>query len=429
MHSISFRYTTLSFCIGLALATPVQAASDPEVEALQKQVKEMQQRYEQQNAVLKAMAVKIQKLEQESQPRNVKVGGTQPQPNTSAEQGEPGAGGTSANTQQARNGEEVVKEAPASRSAEAVYREQHALFDRKFTIEPGITYSHSDRRDLFLNGFLALDAIFLGNISLDRVKADTWTFDLTGRYSYSDRLQFDINVPYLYRDSSFNTSGAGFATDQLAEGDVSNGDFGDVSFGAFYRLFREQGARPDTVLSLRVKTPTGKDPYGIKFVEVADSGGNLTLPTELPTGNGVWSVTPGISVIKTTDPAILFANFSYTYNFEESFSDISTDVNTRTSADVDLGDSFAFGAGFAFALNEKLSASMSYSHRITRETSIKQHGQPEQSINGSDASAGLLNFGISYSLGDNLTMTGNVGIGITPDAPDVTVGFRFPYNF
>lgn len=427
MPALKHRYTTLSLCIGMALAMPIQAATDQEVEQLQQQVKDMQERYEQQNAVLKAMAVKIQRLEQDAQPRSVKVGGTQPQPNTSAEQGEP-QGQEAGTTQQAQNGE-VVKEAPASRSTEAVYREQHALFDRRFTIEPGISYSHSDRRDLFLNGFLALDAIFLGDISLDRIKADTWTFDLTGRYSYSDRLQFDVNVPYLYRDSSFSTVGAGFATNSVAEDDVSNGDFGDVSVGAFYRLFTEQGSRPDTVLSLRVKAPTGKDPYGIKFVEVNDSGQNLTVPTELPTGNGVWSVSPGISIIKTTDPAILFANFSYTYNFERSFSDISTSPDIRTKADVDLGDSFAFGAGFAFALNEKLSASMSYSHRITRETTIQASGQSEQTVNGSDASAGLLNFGVSYSLGDNLTMTGNVGIGITPDAPDVTVGFRFPYNF
>jgi hypothetical protein len=420
-----FNYRTLSLCIGLAIAGPIQAATDKEVEDLQKQVEEMQQRYQQQNAVLKAMAAKIQKLEQQSQPRSVRVGGTtEAQPGTSAEQGEPGQ-----TTQQAQADEPVVKEAPASNSAEAVYREQHVLFDRKFTIEPGITYSHSDRRDLFVNGFLALDAIFLGDISLDRVKADTWTFDLTGRYSYSDRLQFDINVPYLYRDSSFSTGGAGNSASQIADDDVSNGDFGDVSFGAYYRLFPEQESRPDTVVSLRVKAPTGKDPYGIKFVEVAGSGGNLTVPTELPTGNGVWSVTPGISLIKTTDPAILFANFSYTYNFERDFSDISTDANTRTSATVNLGDSFAFGAGFAFALNEKLSTSMSYSHRITRETSIKQRGQSEQDVIGSDASAGLLNFGVSYALGDNLTMSGNVGIGVTPDAPDVTVSFRFPYDF
>jgi len=423
---LTFNYKTLSLCIGLALASTVHAATDDEVDELREQIEEMQQRYQKQNSVLKSMATKIQRLEQQNQPRSVKVGGTQPQPNTSAEQGEPGQTQQQAQAQTQGN---VVKEAPASNSAEAVYREQHVLFDRKFTIEPGITYSHSDRRDLFLNGFLALDAIFLGNISLDRIKADTWTFDLTGRYSMSDRLQFDINVPYLYRDTSFSTAGADNSTSQLAQGDVSNGDFGDVSFGAFYRLFREQGSRPDTVLSLRLKTPTGKDPYGIKFVSTPDSGGNLTLPTELPTGNGVWSLTPGVSFIKTTDPAILFANFSYTYNFEQDFSDISTDANTRTSADVDLGDSFALGAGFAFALNEKMSVSMSYSHRITRETTIKQKGFAEQDVNGSDASAGLLNFGVSYSLGDNLTMTGNVGIGITPDAPDVSVGFRFPYNF
>lgn len=425
MTETSFPHRALSLCIGLALASPIQAATDEEVAALQQQVKEIQHRYEQQNAVLRAMAVKIQQLEQESKPRSVKVGGnTPPQPGTSAEQGEP-----QATTQQAQTEGEVVKEAPASRSAEAVYREQHTLFDRKFTIEPGLSYSHSDRRDLFLNGFLALDAIFLGDLSLDRIKADTWTFDLTGRYSYSDRLQFDVNVPYLYRDSSFSTVGAGFATNSVAEDDVSNGDLGDISFGAFYRLFQERGSRPDTVVSLRVKAPTGKDPYGIKFVTVSDSGDNLTIPTELPTGNGVWSITPGISFIKTTDPAILFANLSYTYHFERSFSDISTDPETRTSADVDLGDSFAIGAGFAFALNENLSASMSYSHRITRETSIKQRGQSEVSVNGSDASAGLLNFGLSYGLADNLTMSASVGIGITPDAPDVTVSVRFPYNF
>lgn len=427
MSSSAFKVKSISLIISLALSsTAAFAATETDVDELRAQMQEMQQRYQKQNEVLKAMAVKIQRLEQQNQPRTVKVGGTQPQPNTSAEQGEP-TQTQHAQTQQTEG--TVIKEAPQSRSAEAIYQEQHALFDRKFTIEPGISFAHSDRRDLFLNGFLALDAIFLGDISLDRVKADTWTFDLTGRYSYSDRLQFDVNVPYLYRDTAFSSSGADNSTSQIADDDVSNGDFGDVSFGAYYRLFPETATRPDTVLSVRVKTPTGKDPYGIKYTTVAGSGGNLTVPDELPTGNGIWSVTPGISFIKTTDPAILFANFSYTYNFARDFNDISTDVDTRTSAEVDLGNSFALGAGFAFALNEKMSVSMSYSHRITRETSIKQRGFSEQSVPGSDASAGLLNFGMSYGLADNLTMTGSVGIGITPDAPDVTVGFRFPYTF
>lgn len=424
---VAMKLTTLSLCMALANSPVVFADTEEELGKLRQEMAEIQARHEQQNAVLQRMAAKIQALEAQSQPRNVRVGANNTPQQASENVDAPAS--ADATTNQPQGEGTVVKEAPASRSTEAVYREQHALFDRKFTFEPGLSYSHSDRRDLFLNGFLALDAIFLGDLSLDRIKADTWTLDLTGRYSYSNRLQFDVNVPYLYRDSSFSTVGAGFATNSVAEDDVSNGDFGDVSIGAFYRLFQEKGARPDTVLSLRLKAPTGRDPYGIKFVEVDDSGQNLTIPTELPTGNGVWSVTPGISLIKTTDPAILFANLSYTHNIERNFSDISTDVDTRTSADVDLGDSYALGAGFAFALNERMSVSMSYSHRITRETRIKQDGASEQEISGSDASAGLLNFGVSYGLSDNLTMTGSVGIGITPDAPDVTVGFRFPYNF
>ncbi len=276
---VAMQLTTLSLCMALAHSPAVFANTEEEIQKLRSEMAELKARNEQQTAVLRIMAAKIEALEAQAQP------GTQSQPESVQEDGNNTRQQTAENVDapasaeqpasESQGEETVVKEAPASRSTEAVYREQHALFDRKFTFEPGISYSHSDRRDLFLNGFLALDAIFLGEISLDRIKADTWTLDLTGRYSLSDRLQFDVNVPYLYRDSSFSTIGADNSTSAYAQDDVSNGDFGDVSFGAFYRLFREQGSRPDTVLSLRVKAPTGQDPYGIKFVEVSDSGGNL----------------------------------------------------------------------------------------------------------------------------------------------------------
>ena len=292
-----------------------------------------------------------------------------------------------------------------------------------------MTYSHTDRRDLFLNGFLALDAIFLGNISLDKIKADTLTFNATGRYSMTDRLQFDLNLPYIYRSSTFSSVGAGFSTSAVAEDDTSNGDIGDISAGVYYRLFQETEDNPDTVISFRVKAPTGKDPYGIKFIEVNDSGQNLTVPTELPTGNGVWAATAGVSFIKTVDPAILFTNLGYTYNFERSFSDISSDPTTVTAADIDLGDQISLGAGIAFALNERMSLSTSYAHQFTLKTRVKTSASDWQDVNGSDASSGSLNFGVTYGMKDNLSMIANVAIGVTPDAPDVTVGVKFPYSF
>lgn len=60
---------------------------------------------------------------------------------------------------------EVVREARPSQSVENVFREEHALFSDRLTIEPGINYSYSDRSQLALRGFLALDAIFLGEIN------------------------------------------------------------------------------------------------------------------------------------------------------------------------------------------------------------------------------------------------------------------------
>lgn len=414
------RPLVLMMAAGLPLAC--LADNDDEVADLRRQVQELTQRVDTQQSSLRVLAARLQQLEAAGpgQARMVRTTDAA-QPDASASR-EPGSA-------EGSGGEKVVREAPPSRSAEAVYREQSAMFDRKFTLETGVSYSHSNRRDLFLNGFLALDAIFLGQINLDRIKADTLTFDLTGRYAPTDRLQFDLNVPYLYRYSAFSSVGAGFSTSAVAERNVSNGNVGDASAGVFYRLIQESADSPDTVLNFRVKAPTGTSPYGIKFEDAPDSGGNLKIPAKLPTGNGVWAASAGVSFIKTVDPAILFANLGYTHHFDRSFSDISSDPNTRTPGSVRLGDQFSLGAGFAFALNERMSLSTSYSHRFARKARIRQQGQDWQTVNGSDSSAGVLNFGVTYALSERRSMVFNLGIGVTADAPDITIGVKFPFSF
>ena len=71
---------------------------------------------------------------------------------------------------------------------------------------------------------------------------------------------------------------------------------------------------------------------------------------------------------------------------------------------------------------------MSYAHRFSEKARINQ-GTAWQNIIGSDASAGSLNFGVTYAMSDKLSMVASVAMGVTPDAPDVTVGVKFPYNF
>ena len=315
-------------------------------------------------------------------------------------------------------------------SVEALYQEASGFFGGgSFSLEPGLTYSHYDTRQLFLNGFLALDAIFLGNIGVDEINADTFTFDLTARYNWRQRWQFDINIPYIYRETTYRSAGAGGASSTYSEQVVEGGPkLGDISFGVAYKFLDEQPGRPDAVFSLRVKAPTGDDPYGIKLDQVPGND-NLTVPESLPTGNGVWSATAGISLVKTLDPAVMFANLAYTHNFDEDFDDISAQRSVEVPGSVKLGDYFQFGLGLAFALNERMSLSMSFSELISRSSRIRYDGGGWQTVNGSDANAAYFNIGMTLAASDRLTVVPNLSMGLTPDAPDFSLSLKFPYYF
>ena len=327
-------------------------------------------------------------------------------------------------------GQALRDDAEPAPSVEALYQEASGFFGGgSFSLEPGLTYSHYDTRQLFLNGFLALDAIFLGNIGVDEINADTFTFDLTARYNWRQRWQFDINVPYIYRETTYRSAGAGGASSTYSEQVVEGGPkLGDISFGVAYKFLDEQPGRPDAVFSLRVKAPTGDDPYGIKLNQVPGND-NLTVPESLPTGNGVWSATAGISLVKTLDPAVMFANLAYTHNFDEDFDDISAQRGVEVPGSVKLGDYFQFGLGMAFALNERMSLSLSFSELISRSSRIRYDGGGWQTVNGSDANAAYFNIGMTLAASDRLTVVPNLSMGLTPDAPDFSLSLKFPYYF
>ncbi|AJO78490.1 transporter [Pseudomonas sp. MRSN 12121] len=422
---------TTVVCLGALLpATVLQAAPDAEIEALKQELLELKQRYDVQQ---KALAVLEQRVRQvEDQPAT-------PAPKRLAKspadmRGNPqvaGAGKGSSAAGSSSYGESLKDDSQPAQSVSNLYDEASGFFGGgKFSFETGMTYSRYDTRQLILNGFLALDSIFLGNINLDRIKADNWTLDLTGRYNLDNRWQFDVNVPVVYRESTYQSGGAqNGAAGVTSEKSVSNDPtLGDVNFGVAYKFLDESVNAPDAVVTLRVKAPTGKEPFGIKLRQVQDNT-NLFVPDDLPTGNGVWSITPGISLVKTYDPAVLFGSLSYTHNLEESFDDISSTVNLKTPGKVKLGDSFQIGMGVAFALNEKMSMSFSVSDLIQRKSKLKEDGGDWQSVVSSDANAGYFNVGMTLAATDNLTIVPSLSIGLTDDAPDFTFSLKFPYYF
>ncbi|MFW3894610.1 hypothetical protein [Pseudomonas putida] len=424
-------HRSLSFNAVVCLSTLVPssllyAAQDPQVEALKQELQALKQRYEQQQQALMVLEQRVRQVEdQPAAPppkRLVRSPASKP--------AQPQGSGQAVAAAGSSYGESLKDDSEPAQSVSNLYDEASGFFGGgKFSFETGITYARYDTKQLLLNGFLALDSIFLGNINLDRIKSDTWTLDLTGRYNFDQRWQFDINVPVVYRESTFQSGGAGGSGAALSDETVTRDPtIGDVNVGIAYKFMDESEYAPDAVVSLRVKAPTGKEPYGIKFRQ-SPGNDSLSYPESLPTGNGVWSITPGISLVKTYDPAVLFGSVSYTYNMEESFGDISSTENQKVPGKVKLGDSFQIGAGVAFALNEKMSMSFSVTDLIQRRSKVKADGEDWSTVVGSDANAGYFNIGMTLAATDKLTIVPNLSIGLTDDAPDFTFSLKFPYYF
>ncbi|KAA0942537.1 transporter [Pseudomonas sp. ANT_H14] len=429
MHrSLSLRAVV---CLSTLLpATMLYAAPDADIETLKQELLALKQRYEVQQKALAVLEQRVRQVEDQpatpapkrlaKSPADFKKGGS----TVAASSSGAAAGGSS-------YGQSLKDDSAPAQSVSNLYNEASGFFGNgKFSFETGVTYARYDARQLTLNGFLALDSIFLGNINLDRIKADNWTLDMTGRYNLDNRWQFDVNVPVIYRESTYQSGGAngGSATAASEESVTRDPTIGDVNFGIAYKFLDETPNLPDAVVSLRVKAPTGKEPFGIKLVP-SPNNSNLLVPENLPTGNGVWSITPGISLVKTFDPAVLFGSLSYTHNFEDSFDDISSTVNEKIGGKVRLGDSFQIGVGVAFALNERMSMSFSVSDLIQRKSKLKPDSGDWQSVVSSDANAGYFNVGMTIAASENLTIVPNLSIGMTDDAPDFTFSLKFPYYF
>jgi hypothetical protein len=342
-----------------------------------------------------------------------------------------GASGASGAAEQNAIGTTQKAAQPVRTEAEnAVVQREHApLFNRKLTLDWGISDTYYDRRQLQLSGFLALDAIFLGNINLGETKSHQVMADLDTRYGITDRISVDVDVPYIYRHSNFIIGGAGGAASSMSDASGNASALGDVNFGIYYQLVKESGNWPDIVGSLRVKAPTGTSPFGIKLVQVDPNNTSLVAPSKLPTGTGFWNVTAGLSVLKTYDPVVLFGSLSYTYNVARSFSDISSVQGQVQPARVKLGDIIQWGAGLAVAFSEKDSASAAFTMAFQPQSKTQAPGQGWQKVPGSETVAAAMNFGINHVVNKHLTINGSVSIGLTPDAPNFVVGVRFPYTF
>lgn len=279
----------------------------------------------------------------------------------------------------------------------------------RLVIEPAVTYSTYSREKVSISGFTIFEAILIGRINVGRIQRHIVTPSLTLRYGLKD-VELSTRIPYLIRsdDESFP------AGETISHFDATDSDLGDIELASFYHLLSERRLRPDVVIGVTGKTDTGRDPYGLKKTTIANSQPKLL---EFPTGSGHWGLAGTVIFLKTSDPAVLFLNTTYFYNFARNVGL----VGGQNFGKIKPGDSVEYQFGLVLGLNERLAVNFSLSQRITWDS--EQNGEK---LRDSGANAAIANFGMTYAFSRQLSIDIVTGLGMTDDAPDFTVGVRLP---
>lgn len=319
----------------------------------------------------------------------------------------------------------------------AVLSEQGGIITRRgqITVEPSLEYARADRNRVVFRGIAILPAFLTGVFDINENRQDILTASLGLRFGVSSRLEINARAPFVYRaDQSIlapiATPGAPGSSSRDASTNAAN--LGDVDFGARYQLTDGGGGLPFLIAGIQTVAPTGTSPFKVR----RDPGTFVAL--ESATGGGFWSVTPTLTALLPSDPAVLFGTFGYTRNFGRSFDSVR--INSDLAIDyVKPGDALQASLGIGVSLNPRAAISLGYAHNWAFGT------RTVGSVSATDSSGrttvtpfettlrdlqiGRFLFGVSYRTSRSTTINWNVEVGATSDAADVRTTLRVPISF
>ena len=297
----------------------------------------------------------------------------------------------------------------------------------QFSFEAGLQYSYSSNNRVSLVGYTIIPAITIGVIDVREVKRNTFTANATGRWGVTNRLELEAKVPYVYRSDNqiaraWNT---GSTFDDTLDTSTGQG-VGDVEATARYQFNETSVDKPVYVGSLRFKSRTGKDPFEVLSNQIlAPELATNRIEAELPTGSGFYTLQPGLTVLYPTDPAVFFGGVNYQYNFSRSDVTMNTNNGPLYVGDIDPGDVIGYNFGMGLALNQNSSFSIGYDGASVGKTTISTQAKNLSTR----VTLGTLLLGYSQRVSPTTSVGLTVGVGVTRDSPDVTLGLRVPVSF
>lgn len=414
----------------VGLESPPAASVESEIDALRRIIAEQRALVDQQNAMLAEQRQQIVKMQgqlitQQAQVDRLSSFALAEAPlemfrGTGMGQGVagpalPGPGSDAVALPDAPVGEAPPPEEPPEQRVAAVPEGQGVLTRAgNLIFEPSFEYTRSSTNRLVFRGIELIPGIQIGLIEATDADRDTLVGTASLRYGISDRLEAEVRIPYLYRNDRIEV------VQQRDEGIVRSialreDGIGDAEFSLRYQLNRPVGQKPIFVGSLRVKSDTGKGAFDIGYDEFG-------VATGLATGSGFWAVQPGLNFLMPSDPAVIYGGVAYLYHIPR---DINRLVGDVLIGRVDPGDAVSANVGFGFALNPRFSFSLGYRHNYIFPTR-SEIGDTIQKSNY--IHVGSLNFGMSYRLTQRDVLNLGFEIGVTEDAPDVSITLRMPFG-
>lgn len=243
-----------------------------------------------------------------------------------------------------------------------------------------------------------------GNATLFNIEnnnSHTVTNTFSADYGVLNNLTANLTLPLISRYA-----------DTAARSGMSN-SLGDIGVGARWQPFEAHRDTPNLTLISSVRLPTGRSPFKI----IAGSGE--------ATGSGVGALTMGLNVNKIVDPVALFGSLNYTVSAPAK--DLWQINGSRILTRVQPGGSFGFGMGFAYALSYGISTTVSFQEAISAGSKLRFADGLEAKTHMQ--TSGILNLGLGYRISPKTTINFSVGIGVTPDSPNLVVGMNLPLSF
>jgi uncharacterized coiled-coil protein SlyX len=282
--------------------------------------------------------------------------------------------------------------------------------------ENSTDYTNTTTNIFTFDGVQVSQVVLIGNVNASSARRHVLSNSSRFRMGLTNRLEADVRVPYVYRNDATSTTQVGGGTSKET---IEGHGIGDIDMGLAYQINEGRKGWPYFVGNLRYKTNTGEGPYDVPY----DAN---NVATRLPTGTGFNSVEGSVTMIKVTDPAVLFGNVGYVYSMGKDFDKTFNTTNIRK---VDPGSVVNASGGLGFSVNQDMSFTLGYKHSFvlpTDQTAINTDTGETVKTMGDTFSVGALIVGASYRLSPTVNLNFTTEVGATRDAPDVRLGLRIP---